>query len=67
MYCKAFETLIGTVCMLLYTNVHLIWLTFSFYWIAVYLKVLILECFHFFYTIGSLHYDGCMMVQLGCC
>jgi len=30
-------------------------------------KVLMLECLHFSHTTGSLHYDGWMTLQLGCC
>jgi len=70
MHDTLFETLIGTVCMPLCTTVHS-HLTnpslFSFSLLAVYLKVLMLECLHFSHTTGSLHYDGCMMLQLGRC
>jgi len=62
MRCKAFQTLIGTVCMPLCVNVHLhltYLLLFSFYRLAVfYQKVLMLECLHFSHTAGSLYYDG---------
>jgi len=61
MRCKAFETLIGTVCMPLYANVHphpIYLLLLSFSLLAVYLNVLMLECLHFSHTARSLyHYD----------
>jgi len=40
-------------------------LTFFFYWLTVYLKVLMLKCLHFSHTTGSLYYDGCLILQLG--
>ena len=60
MRCKAFETLIGTVCMPLSANEHphLTYLSlFSYSLLAVHLKVLMLKCLHFSHTTGSLHYD----------
>jgi len=71
MRCKASETLIGTVCMPLCASVHphLNYLALlSFYGLAVYLNVFMLECLHFSHTAGSLLlYDGCMTLQLVCC
>jgi len=69
MLCKAFEALIGTVCMPLCSNVHphqTYLLLFSFSGLAVHLKVLMLECLHFSSTTGSLYYNGWMTLQLGC-
>ena len=61
MRCKASETLIGTVCMPLCASVHphLNYLALlSFYGLAVYLNVFMLECLHFSHTARSLyHYD----------
>jgi len=64
---KAFETLIGTVCMPLCANVHThrtYLLLFYCYRLAVYIKVLVLECPHFSRTTGSMYYDGWMLLQL---
>ena len=47
---------------------HLTYLSiFSFSLLADYLNILMLECVHFSHITGSLHYDGWMMLQLGCC
>ena len=57
MRCKAFETLTGTVGMHLCANVYPIWIflsLFSFYRIAIYPKVLMLEGLRFSHTTGSL-------------
>ena len=70
MPCKAFETLIGRVCMPLCANAHphlTYLLLFSFSLLAVYHKVLMLECLHFSHTTGSLHHDGWMTLQLRRC
>jgi len=63
-----FETFIGTVCMPLCASVHphrTYLVLFSFSLLAVYLKLLILECLHFSHTTGFLYYDGWITLQLG--
>jgi len=50
----------------IFTNKKLI-LFIAFCRLAVYLKVLMSECVDFSHTAGSPYYDGCMMLQLGCC
>ena len=44
-----------------------IWLSHFSYWLAVYLKVVMLKCLHFSHTTGSLYYDGWMTLHLGRC
>ena len=67
MHCKAFESLIGTVCMPLSASVHAHLTYFSLFFsfsVAVCLKVLMLECLNFSHTTGSVHCDGWRTLQL---